>query len=46
MEFDFWTQKQVDMIGHYYERVQIVLTEFGIAEFEAMADALGDARIF
>ncbi len=36
----------MDVIGHYYEGVQIVLVEFGIAKFEALADAFGDAGVF
>ena len=34
------------MIGHYYEGVQIISVKIGIAEFEAVADAIGDASIF
>jgi hypothetical protein len=46
LEFNPWTQKHVDVIGHYYEGVQVVPAKFGIAEFKALADAIGDASIF
>ena len=36
----------MDVIGHYHEGVQVILTEFGIAEFGAAADAISDARVF
>ncbi len=46
LQFDFWSEQYVDMISHYYEGVQVVPAKFGIAEFEAVADALGDACVF
>jgi hypothetical protein len=46
LQFDFWSEQHMDMIGHHHEGMQVISVEFGIAEFEAVADALGDASIF
>ncbi len=36
----------MDVNGHYDEGVKVILPELGIAEFEAVADTIGNARVF